>query len=129
MPTNHVLGCYISPFLEQIPRRWAGSQPGGGPSLWTGLGDAHQHLLLQVERGLPVEALVLRLHVSEACEVVGVHKREVDLGSQALRHHQCTHLASSQHPKRTTQRSSQTHLGQEGKAQLGPPPKDIFSWI
>jgi len=39
-----------------------------------------QHLLLQVERGLPVEALVLRLHVSEACEVIGVHEREVDLG-------------------------------------------------
>lgn len=35
---------------------------------------AHQHLLLQVEGGLPVEALVLRLHVSEACEVVGVHE-------------------------------------------------------
>lgn len=38
-----------------------------------------QYLLFQVEGGLPVEALVLRLHVSEACEVVGIHEREVDL--------------------------------------------------
>lgn len=39
-----------------------------------------QYLLFQVERRLPVEALVLCLHVSEAREVVGIHKREVDLG-------------------------------------------------
>lgn len=39
-----------------------------------------QYLLFQVEGGFPVEALVLRLHVSEACEVVGIHEREVDLG-------------------------------------------------
>lgn len=39
-----------------------------------------QYLLFQVEGGLPVEALVLRLHVSEAREVVGIHEREVDLG-------------------------------------------------
>lgn len=131
MPTNHVFRCYIYPLLEQIPGRQGGTgrQPGSGPLLWTGLGDACQHLLLQVERGLPVEALVLCLHVSEAREVIGVHKREVDLGSQALHHHQCTQLASSQHPKGITQCSSQTHLDQEGKAQLEPPPKDTFSWF
>lgn len=44
------------------------------PSMYHPQIPAHQHLLLQVEGGLPVEALVLRLHVSEACEVIGVHE-------------------------------------------------------
>lgn len=62
-------------------------------ALWT-LPPSHHtappHSLLQVEGGLPVEALVLRLHVCEAREVVGVHEGEVDLrtGAGSLRGHQ-----------------------------------------
>ncbi len=36
-------------------------------------------LLLQVDRGLSVEALVLSLHVGETCEVIGVNEGEIDL--------------------------------------------------
>lgn len=36
-------------------------------------------LLLQVDRGLPVETLVLSLHVGETCEVIGVDERQIDL--------------------------------------------------
>lgn len=81
------------------PGRRARSQPGGGPAAGTDLGTRHRstffpapcgrrppahhaappHSLLQVEGRLPVEALVLRLHVREAREVVGVHEGEVDL--------------------------------------------------
>lgn len=36
-------------------------------------------LLLQVNRGLSVETLILSLHVGETCEVVGVNERQIDL--------------------------------------------------
>lgn len=36
-------------------------------------------LLLQIDRGLSVETLVLSLHVGEACEVVGVNEGQIDL--------------------------------------------------
>lgn len=70
-------------------RRWRKSQPGAALPWGTGTrgiisvlpqNPSPQYLLFQVEGGLPVEALVLRLHVSEAREVVGIHEREVDLG-------------------------------------------------
>lgn len=36
-------------------------------------------LLLQVDRGLSVETLVLPLHVGEACEVIGVDEGQIHL--------------------------------------------------
>lgn len=74
---------------QTAARRWRKSQPGAALPWGTGTrgiisvlsqNPSPQHLLFQVEGGLPVEALVLRLHVSEAREVVGIHEREVDLG-------------------------------------------------
>lgn len=86
-----------TPNPAQEPMRWGRSQPGGGFLLGTRFGVAARHLLLQVERGLPIEALVLGLHVSEAREVVGVHEGEVDLGSRAHGRHPCAGWAHSEH--------------------------------
>lgn len=36
-------------------------------------------LLLQIDRGLSVETLVLSLHVGETCEVIGVDEGQIDL--------------------------------------------------
>lgn len=53
-------------------------------------------LLFKVDGGLSVEALVLSLHVGETCEVIGVHKRQVNLKSE--RTEQCqTHILQQGH--------------------------------
>lgn len=41
-------------------------------------------LLLQVDRGLSVETLILSLHVGKTCEVIGVDERQIDLRKSAV---------------------------------------------